>query len=156
MFWRSSSWRFLDLTDAEYQPIDEFEWMTEPVFNLITKHCSDGALETIRLSRVTLNSPHSNEMDQLFGGLKKIRMDFCLEMGNALVGSKACEDLQINGSKWMVDFSFSLRFPKLKKFALRYEYIRTQEFIADCADFLRRHTDLEVLKLHVPSKRVLI
>lgn len=142
----------LDLTNADYNTIGEFESMREPVFNLIIKHCNDGAMEAIRLTRVTLKS-HSREMHQFFGRLKKIRLDFCLEIGNALASSKACTDLQINGSKRMCDFNFDVNFPKLETFVLRYtDSIAVLKYNDDCADFLCCHHKLKILKLTVSTR----
>lgn len=144
----------LDLTDFKYKPIDEMTSMNEPTLKLISKYCSDGALEKLRLSGVTLRSPTSpsGETLRLFGRLKKIRLDFCVGFSELLSVSKECEDLQIFGSKWNDDVNFNLRFPKLKTFALRYKSISSQEFNVNCADFLRNHTNLKILKLHASPK----
>lgn len=143
----------LDLTDASYVSIAALAPMNEPIFNFIAKHCNGGALESIRMSRITLTSPHSEELLRLFSQLKKIRLDYCCGFSKVLSVSKECVHLHISGRDWTSDFELNCHFPNLETFILRYNYIiMSKEFNANCTDFLQRHTKLKILKLHTQYK----
>lgn len=144
----------LVLAEKDFKPVKKFWSMRQTIFQLITKHCSDGYLESFHGFRLALISPHSSQMLRLFSGLEKIRLDCCTKLRDVLSVSKECQDLHINGWTWSSSESvLSLQFPKLQSFVLKYAYSdgNPLQYSTDCGSFLVRHPGLKVLKLNMLS-----
>lgn len=144
----------LDLTNFDNIPIVEHWSMRQPIFHLITKHCSDGTLKSLRVHGLIMKSPHAVEMMRLFSSLITIRLESCDEVTKVLSESKECKNLTLTGWSWKKS-TFNLHhfhFPKLESFVLRYIYVFAGKYNSDCVDFLRRHNKLKVLKLHIAEE----
>lgn len=135
-----------DLTNESRTPLSCYEHMKQPIFALITKYCSDGgALEAFRGTYLNLE-PSSRTF---FSRLTTIRLEYCQNVGPAISDSKKCHTLTLDGEFGRGRGQFNYYFPMLESLALRFEFSLCRKFCGDCERFLRRHTNLKVLKIDV-------
>lgn len=145
--------------DAHRGLIDTaFTPMNVPIFNLIMRHCSGGALEALQLRGVEMQSHHSVEMQRLFGGVKKIRLHNCTMVYEALSASTGCKELHLCTDTF--NEVHNLSFPKLESFTVDITGVgfSKNDFASkhngNCTRFLRRHPNLKCLRMDI-SKQVL-
>lgn len=89
----------------------------QEAFQLMTKHCCDGALKAFRGRWIKLKSPHSAEMRRLFSGLKIIQLNVCKMVEDVFSVSQECQELVLYRQSLRcgdIDLMSSLHFPKLR------------------------------------------
>lgn len=141
----------LDLINTDYVPNAEFWPKKQLIFDIVTKYCCGGTLESFRGHRLTMKTSNARELIQMFSHLKKIRLENCDDITRVLSVSKECNDLQLLGWFWKnSDYNLnSFDFPKLESFSSRYISVSNGKYNDDCEHFLKRHTNLKRLKLHI-------
>lgn len=121
----------------------------QEIFHLITKYCSDGALEEFSGYELALDTPNSSEKLRLFSRLKVIHLTGCTMVEDALAASIQCQSLSLSNQYFNGVIS-NLHFPKLETFHIygsRSEFQEDDD--ANYAKFLRRHIHLRTLELTI-------
>lgn len=128
-----------------------YEAMMPIALNAISSYCSGGNLEVLILHGFKMTLATDGKAQQLFAGLKKIKLVSC--GGNwwpLLAASKECQDLRFSNPTCISEFHFDL--PKLESFSLFFydDDFSDDEFdlmIPGLEGFLLRHNKLRELAL---------